>query len=173
MILFNNLSYFLPRSYGLGETKWVLHVIFRFSKGLFQTSHSKNIASQMELNFRKLREVSFITCQSTKTSFIFYTSITGWENLKYIHRVFFQKFTVLLSESSVSKSNPEELELNQRKIRHGFCWEHVRVQKTLSFFSQLSPSGICRRGFKPIFLVVAFYFLSYVNRGVQATSGIC
>ena len=55
--MFNNLSHFLSRSYGLGETKWVLHVIFRFSKGLFQTSHSKNCFSQMELNFRKPREV--------------------------------------------------------------------------------------------------------------------
>ena len=57
----------------------------------------------------------------TKTSFIFYTGIASWENLKYLHKVFFQKFIGLLSESSVLKLDPEELELNQRKIRHGFC----------------------------------------------------
>ena len=43
--------------YFLGETKWVLHVIFRFSKGLCQTSHLRNCFNKMELNFRKLREV--------------------------------------------------------------------------------------------------------------------
>ena len=56
-IIFNNLLHVLHRSYGLGETKWVLQAIFRFSKGLFQTSNSKNCFSQMKLNFRKLREV--------------------------------------------------------------------------------------------------------------------
>ena len=100
----------------------------------------------------------FITVIPSKTSFKFYTGITGWENLKYIHRVFFQKFTSLLSESLVSKSDPQELELNQRKRRHGFCWEHGLLQKNLSFFAQLSPSRICRRGFKPIFLVVRILF---------------
>ena len=57
MILLNKLLQCLHTSYGLGETKWVLHVIFRFSKGLFQTSHSKNCFSQMELNLRKTRDV--------------------------------------------------------------------------------------------------------------------
>ena len=56
-IIFNNLLNLLHTSYGLGETKWVLHAIFRFSKGLFQTSHSKNCFSQMELNFMKPREL--------------------------------------------------------------------------------------------------------------------
>ena len=78
----------------------------------------------------------------------------------------FHKFTGLLSESSVSKSDLEELELNQRKRRYGFCWEHGQLQKNISFFSQLSPFGICRRGFKPVFLVVHILFVSYVNRGV-------
>ena len=93
----------------------------------------------------------FITRISTKNSFIFYTRIIGWENLKYLHRVFFQKFTSLLSKSSVSKSNPEELELNQRKILHGFCWEHGQLQKNISCFSQVSPYEICGRGFYTCF----------------------
>ena len=120
----------------------------------------------MELNFRKMREVFLHHMPIYKKSFRFYRGITGWENLKYLHRVFFHKFTGLLSESSVSKSDPEELEMNPRKIRHGFCWEHGQIQKPLSVFAHISPYGICRSGFKPIFLVVRILFLSYVNRGV-------
>ena len=87
----------------------------------------------------------FITCLYTKKSFIFYIGITGWENLKYHHRVFFEKFIGLLSESSVSKSDPEELEMNKREIRHGFGWEYDQLQKPLLVFAQLSPAGICQR----------------------------
>ena len=96
----------------------------------------------------------FIIGLNSKKSFSFYTSITGWENLKYLYRVCFQKFRGLLCKSSVSKSNTKEWELNQRKIRHGLCWKHGQLQKPLSFFINLSPSGICRRGF------LAYFFSS-------------
>ena len=59
--------------------------------------------------------------------FGFYTGITGCENLKYLHRVSFQKFTSLLSKSSVSKADSEKLEVNKRKRRHGFCEAHGQL----------------------------------------------
>ena len=104
-----------------------------------------------------LHNISSYLPKGRKTYFIFYIVIIGQQNLKYLHMLFFHKFTGLLSESSVSKSDPKELELNQRKIRHGFCWEHGQLQKLISFFAHLSPYRICRRGFKPMFLVVRIF----------------
>ena len=58
---------------------------------------------------------------------MFYTVIIGWENLKDLHKLFFQKSTILLSESSVSKEDFEELEMSLEKIIHGFCQEHGKL----------------------------------------------
>ena len=100
----------------------------------------------------------FILGIPSKISFIFYTSITSWENLKYLYKVFFQKFIGLLSQSSISKSDIEALELNQRKIRHGFWQEMVQLQKHISFFAQLSPARICRRDCLRLFFNGPHYF---------------
>ena len=81
----------------------------------------------------------------SKLSFIFYTVITGWDNLKDLHKLFFQKFTILLSESLVSKAYYEEFEMVLEKIRHGFCQENGQLQKPLPYFTQLSPLEICMR----------------------------
>ena len=84
---------------------------FMFSKGIYQPSNSKNCFGQMEFNLTKMREVFIPNSPIIKNSFIFYTVITGWENLKYLHRSLFQKYTILLYESSASKEYFEEIEM--------------------------------------------------------------
>ena len=108
----------------------------------------------MELNFKKLREFFFKIGIYSKNAFIFNTGITGWDNLKYLHRVFFQKFTSLLSESLVSKEVSEELEVNKRKRRHEFCRAHGQIQKPISYFTHMSPLEIYRRDFETYCLAV-------------------
>ena len=56
---------------------------------------------------------------------MFYTVITGWDNLKYLHKSFFQKSTIF--ESSASKEYFEEIEMILQKLRHYFCWAHVQL----------------------------------------------
>ena len=72
-------------------------------------------------------------------SFKFYTSITGLENLKYLHRVFFQNFTSLLSESSVSKEDSEEMEVNKRKRKHG-SWSITKKSFEFHIAVTISPA---------------------------------
>ena len=113
MIIFNNLLQFLHRSYGLGETKWVLQAIFSgFQKDCFRHQIQRIVSTKWSIISRNWESFLLIIGLPSKTSFKFYTGITGWENLKDIHRVFFHKFIGLLSESSISKSDPEELEMN-------------------------------------------------------------
>ena len=128
-----------------------------FPKDFFRHHIQRIVWSKWSWISRNWERCFFIIGLYIKTSFIFYTSITGWENLKYLHRVCFQKFTVLLSKSSVSKLDLDEMEFNKRKIIHEFWWEHGQLQKPLSFCAPLSPSRIRRRGFKPIFLVVRIF----------------
>ena len=115
MPIYKNLFQFSHRCYGLAETKSVVQASFHVCKGLFQPSTSKNCFGQMRFNLTKLTEVLFLTGLCSKTSFIFYTVITGWENLKYLYRSFFQKYTILLCESSTSKEYFEEIEIIMEK----------------------------------------------------------
>ena len=105
----------------------------------------------MELNFTKSRKVCISTGLYSKTSFQFYTGITGWENLKYIHSIFFHKFTGLRSKSSISNSDPRGMKLNHMKRRHGLFQEDFQLQKPFLVFTQLSPAKICRRGCLSLF----------------------
>ena len=107
--------------------------VLGFPKDCFRHPIQRIVSEKWSWISGNWERVFFITFLYTKTTFIFYIGITGWENLKYLHRVFFQKFRSLLSESSISKSYPEELELDKRKLRHGFCWENVQLQKPLLF----------------------------------------
>ena len=42
---------------------------------------------------------------------MFYTVITSSDNLKYLHKSIFQKYTILLFESSASKEYLEDIEM--------------------------------------------------------------
>ena len=51
----------------------------------------------------------------------------------------------LISELSVSKANFEGLEVNKRKMRHGFSQKDGKLKKKIPDFTQLSPLEICKR----------------------------
>ena len=140
--------------------------MFRYENDCFSHQMQRIVSSKWSWISGNWERCFFITFLYTKTSFIFYTGIIGWDNLKYIYRVFFQKFTCLLSESSVSKSYPKEWELNQRKQINGFCWEHGQLQNLFQFLHNCHHLGYAGGSFKPIFLVVHILFLSYVTCGV-------
>ena len=78
-------------------------IFFMFSKGLFQPSNSKNCFGKMEFNLTKLKEVFIPQRTIIKNLFHILHSNHSWENLKYLHKSFFQKSTILLFESSTSK----------------------------------------------------------------------
>ena len=96
-----------------------------FSKGLFQTSTSKNCFGQMEFNLTKMREVFIYNKPIIKNLLHCLHSNHRLGEFKISSQVIFQKSTILLSESSLSKAYFEELEMILEKLRHGFCWAHV------------------------------------------------
>ena len=86
-----------------------------FSKGLFQPSNSKNRFGQMEFNFTKLREFCIPKIPIIKNLLQFLHSYHRLGEFKISSQVIFHKFIILLSESSVSKADFEELDVNKRK----------------------------------------------------------
>ena len=95
--------------------------VFRFSKRLFQPSTSKNCFGQMGFNLTKLREVFILNRTMIKNLLQFLRSNHRLGYFKYLYRSFFQKYTILLYESSASKEYFEGIEMILEKWRRGFC----------------------------------------------------
>ena len=53
-----------------------------------------------------------------------------WDNQKDLYKIIFHNFKIL-SESSSSNADSEEMEENMRKWKHGFCLGHDKLQKIL------------------------------------------
>ena len=122
----STITYFI---FYIGLMDWekkidLYRAMLRFSKDCFSQKIQRNVSNKWSWISENWERFLFITELYSKKSFSFYTGIEFWENLKDLHRVFFQKFTSLLSESSVSKTYSKELTANLEKIRHGFCREH-------------------------------------------------
>ena len=154
MPIHNNLFHFSHRCYELGETKSVLQTMFHVFQRTISAIKFKELFRKMEFNFTKLREVCIPNRPIVKILLHFLHSYHRLGEFKRFSQVIFQKFTSLLSESSVSEEDSKELEVNLEKRRHGFCRANGKLQKPLPYVTQISPLEIYRRNFETYCSVV-------------------
>ena len=87
--IYNNHFHFSHKFYVLAETKSVVQAIFHVFQRTIPAINFKELFWTIEFNLTKLKEVFIPNRPIIKNLLLFYTLITGWENLNYLHKSFF------------------------------------------------------------------------------------
>ena len=88
----NNLFHFSHRCHDLGETKLVFTGnVSCFPKDYFSHQIQIIVSYKWNLILQNWERFVLLTSLYSKCSFLFYTVLTGWENLKDLHKLFFSK----------------------------------------------------------------------------------